>query len=138
MSLTSALDTHFGDEWGGLLSWIKLDQPNIEPFDLTDKPQVFVAIHSPYVPIDFEETHAIRQGIKYEIDVQLARERGAPAASSLPDGVQGQRTLGGRGRVHQPQLLSGNSFSSRSFKTECGSYIVPKMKTICRDTPLQF
>ncbi|GBM93189.1 hypothetical protein AVEN_267498-1, partial [Araneus ventricosus] len=65
-------------------------------------------------------------------------ERGAPAASSLPDGLQGQRTLGGCGRVHQSQLLSGNSFPSQISNTDCGSYIVPRMKTIRRDTPLPF
>ncbi|GBM47202.1 hypothetical protein AVEN_271263-1 [Araneus ventricosus] len=45
-------------------------------------------------------------------------ERGAPAASSLPDGLQGQRTLGGCKRVYQPQLLSGTHSSADCFSAQ--------------------
>ncbi|GBM41288.1 hypothetical protein AVEN_202882-1 [Araneus ventricosus] len=62
----------FDRKKGDLFLRIALDQMNIEPFYLTDEPQVFVGIHSPYVPIDIKDLHAIRPGKEYEIDVQLA------------------------------------------------------------------
>ncbi|GBN27167.1 Retrovirus-related Pol polyprotein from transposon 297 [Araneus ventricosus] len=43
----------------------------IEPFYPSDETQVFVGIHSPYVPIDNADLQAIRQGTESEIYVQL-------------------------------------------------------------------
>ncbi|GBN82884.1 hypothetical protein AVEN_260505-1 [Araneus ventricosus] len=64
----------FDKKGGDFLSLILLDQTEIEPFYPTDEPQVFVGIHSPYVPIDIADLHAIRPGKEYEIYVQLEKE----------------------------------------------------------------
>ncbi|GBO06870.1 hypothetical protein AVEN_49497-1 [Araneus ventricosus] len=57
---------------GDLFSAIALDQKEIEPFYPIDGPQVFFGIHSPYVPIDFADLHAIRPGKRYDFYVQMA------------------------------------------------------------------
>ncbi|GBN64658.1 hypothetical protein AVEN_137907-1 [Araneus ventricosus] len=62
----------FNDEWRGLFSSIELDQTEIETFYPTDEPQVFIGIHSPYIPLEIDDLHAIIPGTKYEIYVQLA------------------------------------------------------------------
>ncbi|GBO05250.1 hypothetical protein AVEN_201922-1 [Araneus ventricosus] len=63
---------NFDDEWKGLFSHIFLDQRNIEPFFPAYEPQVLVGIHSPYVPIEIGDLHAVIPGTKYDIYVQLA------------------------------------------------------------------
>ncbi|GBM67975.1 hypothetical protein AVEN_218834-1 [Araneus ventricosus] len=55
-----------------LFSVISLYHTETEPFYPPDEPQVFVGIHSPYVPIDFADLHAIRPGELHDIYVQLA------------------------------------------------------------------
>ncbi|GBM85547.1 hypothetical protein AVEN_199745-1 [Araneus ventricosus] len=64
----------FDDEWRGLFSHIFLDQRNIEPFFPAYEPQVLLGIHSPYVPIEIGDLHAIIPGTKYDIYVQLEKE----------------------------------------------------------------
>ncbi|GBN29700.1 hypothetical protein AVEN_230593-1 [Araneus ventricosus] len=55
-------------------SFLLLSQMNIIPLYHTNVPQVFIGIHSPYVPIHAEDLHEIRPGKAYEIDVQLEKE----------------------------------------------------------------
>ncbi|CAL1299494.1 unnamed protein product [Larinioides sclopetarius] len=49
------------------------DEPQ-ELFKSVDGPQVFVAIHSPYVPVDPLELQAIKPGKEYRIDIKLESE----------------------------------------------------------------
>ncbi|CAL1299498.1 unnamed protein product [Larinioides sclopetarius] len=51
-----------------------LDQESIELFSLKGEPQVFVAIHSPYVPIESTKLEAVRPGKEYRIDIKLETE----------------------------------------------------------------
>ncbi|GBM93307.1 hypothetical protein AVEN_99993-1 [Araneus ventricosus] len=68
------LQENFDEKEGDLFFSISLDNRGIEPFVLTDEPQVFVGIHSPYVPIDVDDLNAIIPGREYRIDVQLEKE----------------------------------------------------------------
>ncbi|GBN38726.1 hypothetical protein AVEN_105170-1 [Araneus ventricosus] len=73
-SKPETLKFDFNNKWNTFVSRIDLDQMDTEPFYPTDQPQVFVGIHSPYVPIDIYDLHAIIPGKAYEIDVQLEKE----------------------------------------------------------------
>ncbi|GBO23435.1 hypothetical protein AVEN_206665-1, partial [Araneus ventricosus] len=73
-SKPETLKFDFDNKWNTFVSRIDLDQMDTEPFYPTDEPQVFVGIHSPYVPIDIYDLHAIIPGKAYEIDVQLAKQ----------------------------------------------------------------
>ncbi|GBM26332.1 hypothetical protein AVEN_239337-1 [Araneus ventricosus] len=103
-------------------------------YNYSSKARTFIHRSNDFLKCYSENLHLYQSRSK--LKTRKLGERGEPAASSLPDGLQGQRTLRGYRRIHQPQLLSGNSFSSRSFNTECGSYIVPRLNTILRDIPL--
>ncbi|GBN18174.1 hypothetical protein AVEN_49587-1 [Araneus ventricosus] len=64
-SKPETLKLDFTKKTDGLFSALLLHQRVIEPFYPIDGPQVFVAIHSPYVPINFEDLHAIIPGKEY-------------------------------------------------------------------------
>ncbi|GBM27776.1 hypothetical protein AVEN_25386-1 [Araneus ventricosus] len=58
-----------------LFEFIKLNPHRIELFDPPGNPQVFLGIHSPFIPINpVFKGHAIRSHYYYEVEVKLERE----------------------------------------------------------------
>ncbi|KAF8778890.1 hypothetical protein HNY73_015572 [Argiope bruennichi] len=70
---TKEVDTNWKNEV--LITFYDVMIHRIALFDPRNRPQVFLGIHSPFIPINaVVEGHAIKSGYKYDIYVQLEKE----------------------------------------------------------------
>ncbi|GBM77143.1 hypothetical protein AVEN_209088-1 [Araneus ventricosus] len=101
-----------------------------------NEPDVFVGIHSPYVPIDIDDLHAIRPGEEYEIDVQLEKEE-----HLLPPPYQTDCSYNGPSKDDNESTnpnsyemcleLCKSEYTKAYFGCDWGMTMIPSLRDLC-------